>query len=203
MNSIKTALIVACVLAVPGSAVAATAVATTDVNVRTGPGSQFPVIGAIEQNATVELIGCLPARNWCRVVSRGRTGWSYGRYFAAGVSGRTVLITEEQQPLEIPTLTYVAPGDSGPGWDESGTSIRWSRRSTVVTAIQPPPRVYTYVVEHPREPALIDDEVVVGAGIPESVELYPIPEYGYRYAYVNERPVLVQPDSRRIVHVYR
>ena len=61
----------------------------------------------------------------------------------------------------------------------------------------------TYVVSNPVDPVYLDGEVVVGAGLPETVELRTIPDYEYRYVYVNRQPVLVEPDSRRIVYVYR
>jgi hypothetical protein len=35
------------------------------------------------------------------------------------------------------------------------------------------------------------------------VQLRPVPDYNYRYVYVNRQPVLVDPASRRIVYVYR
>ena len=44
---------------------------------------------------------------------------------------------------------------------------------------------------------------VAGAGLPETVVLREIPDYEYRYVYVNGQPVLVEPSSRRIVYVMR
>jgi hypothetical protein len=51
-----------------------------------------------------------------------------------------------------------------------------------------------------------DDDFRVGAVLPESgVTYYDVPpEYhvtGYRYTYVNEHPVLVDPRTRRIVEI--
>ena len=43
----------------------------------------------------------------------------------------------------------------------------------------------------------------MGASLPETVELREIPDYEYRYVYVNGQPVLVEPSSRRIVYVMR
>ena len=37
----------------------------------------------------------------------------------------------------------------------------------------------------------------------ETVEIREIPDYEYRYVYVNGQPVLVEPESRRIVYVMR
>ena len=61
----------------------------------------------------------------------------------------------------------------------------------------------TYVTTNQVEPVYLDGEVVVGAGLPETVELREIPDYEYRYVYVNGQPVLVEPSSRRIVYVVR
>jgi hypothetical protein len=44
---------------------------------------------------------------------------------------------------------------------------------------------------------------VVGAGLPETVALAEIPNYEYRYVYLNGQPVLVEPQSRKIVYVLR
>ena len=38
---------------------------------------------------------------------------------------------------------------------------------------------------------------------PETVQLLPVPDYEYNYVYVNGQPVLVEPQSRRIVYVVR
>ena len=69
------------------------------------------------------------------------------------------------------------------------------------TAIDPPQTVRTYVVEQPGEPVMLEGEVVVGAGLPDVVQLQPVPDYEYSYAYVNGQRVLVDPGTRRIVYI--
>ena len=50
----------------------------------------------------------------------------------------------------------------------------------------------------------LDGEVVIGAEVPDVVELAEIPEYeDYRYARINGQVVLIDPASRRIVYVVR
>ena len=56
---------------------------------------------------------------------------------------------------------------------------------------------------NPVEPIYLDGEVVVGAGIPESVTLSEVPDSEYYYAYINGVPVLVEREQRRVVHVVR
>ena len=64
----------------------------------------------------------------------------------------------------------------------------------------------TYVVKEKRTSYRYDRDVVIGAELPSSgVTYYEVPaEYGvknYRYTVVNDRTVLVDPGTRRIVQV--
>jgi hypothetical protein len=68
------------------------------------------------------------------------------------------------------------------------------------------PRFREYVVREHRPSYVYREEVRVGAVLPETgVTYYEVPaEYhapGYRYTVVNNRPVLVEPRSRRIVEI--
>ena len=53
------------------------ATATTDLNIRSGPGPQFEVIGAIANSDTATVNGCIEGSKWCQVTYNGTTGWSY------------------------------------------------------------------------------------------------------------------------------
>jgi len=68
------------------------------------------------------------------------------------------------------------------------------------------PRFREYVVRERRPSYRYSEDVRVGAVLPESgVTYYEMPaEYhapGYRYAYVNDRAVIVDPRTRRIVEI--
>lgn len=68
------------------------------------------------------------------------------------------------------------------------------------------PRFREYVVRERRPSYRYSEELRVGAVLPETgVSYYEVPEEyhapGYRYTYVNERPVLVEPRTRRIVEI--
>jgi Protein of unknown function (DUF1236) len=68
------------------------------------------------------------------------------------------------------------------------------------------PRFRQYVAREARPSYRYQDEVRVGAVLPQSgVEYYEVPaEYGvreHRYTVVNNRVVLVEPRSRRIVQI--
>ena len=67
------------------------------------------------------------------------------------------------------------------------------------------PRFREYVVRE-RIPSYLEQELRVGTVLPEQgVTYYEVPaEYhvtGYRYTYVNEHPVLVEPRTRRVVQI--
>src|SRR3954452_17064388 len=73
-------------------------------------------------------------------------------------------------------------------------------------ADDPRPRFHSYVVERRHPSYRYEREVRVGAELPSSgVTYYEVPrEYGvtnYRYTVVNDRPVLVDPGSHKIVQV--
>jgi hypothetical protein len=77
---------------------------------------------------------------------------------------------------------------------------------TGILGVDQRPRFHRYVVEEHRPSYRYEGDVRVGAVLPEAgVTYYEVPpEYGvreYRYTVVNDRPVLVDPRTRRIVEV--
>jgi hypothetical protein len=73
----------AALLAASGAAFAQErVVASNDLNVRAGPGTNHRVIGSIAANDSVNVWDC--TGNWCRVSYRGGEGWASARYLAPG-----------------------------------------------------------------------------------------------------------------------
>lgn len=197
-------------------------VATTDLNVRAGPGPQYQVVGTITPDGGATLIGCLDDSRWCEVSVAGVSGWAYSDYLIIDNAGTQVVVTE-RQPDVVPVVTYDAPSASG------GGAVTGAAAGAVVGALvagpvgaavgtvagaatggitegalaDPEPELRQYVVEHQVDPVYLEGEVVVGAGVPEPVQIYEIPDYEYRYAYINGVPVVIEPQSRRIVHIVR
>src|SRR5262245_59805696 len=68
-------------LAMTGAAFAqSTVVATTDLNVRAGPGPRHQVIGVLGAGQSVTLDGCIQGSRWCVVAFDGGQGWVYSDY---------------------------------------------------------------------------------------------------------------------------
>lgn len=210
------------VLASSGSALAQTAAtATTDLNIRSGPGPQHSVIGVINADESVTVNGCLQGSKWCTISHDGGQGWVYSDYLTADVSGSAVVLTEGYDDIGVPVVTYDNAGGAasgaaggaatgavagaligGPIGAVVGGAVGAAAGGTAGAVIDPPERVRTYVTSNRVDPVYLDGEVVVGAGLPDTVELREIPEYEYRYVYVNGQPVLVNAD-RRIVYIVR
>jgi uncharacterized protein YraI len=211
----------AAVFAFSGAAFAqSSATATVDLNIRSGPGPSHQVVGVISADESVTVEGCLEGSRWCRIAYDGREGWVYSEYLTAELGGERVIIAERREAVGVPVVTHEGGGTTGSTVGMAGGAIAGALIGGPIGAvvggvagaaaggvtgsiIDPPGEVRTYVRDNRIEPVYLEGEVVVGAGLPETVELRTIPDYEYRYVYVNEMPVLVEPDTRRIVYVLR
>jgi hypothetical protein len=75
-----------------------------------------------------------------------------------------------------------------------------------ILGIDDRPRFREYVVRERRPSYVYKEEVRVGTVLPSSgVTYYEVPaEYrapGYRYTVINDRPVIVEPRTRRVVQI--
>lgn len=210
-------------LAFGGAAFAQTPVtATTDLNVRAGPGPQYPVVGVLGASQSTTLNGCLQDSKWCSVATQAGEGWVYSDYLTGDFGGTTVVLSQRPAASEVTVVEAPEGGGGAEGALIGGTTgaaagaiiagpigaaiggvAGVAAGGTAGAAAEPSPEVRTYVTAHQVEPVYLDGEVVVGAGLPETVTLQEIPDYEYRYVYVNGQPVLVDPGTRRIVYIVR
>lgn len=224
-KTLMTTASILAVIALSGSAFAqSSATALADLNIRTGPGPTHEITGLIPVDGTVEVEGCIEGSMWCRVTYDGTEGWAYSEYLATEHEGTRVIVAERRADIGVPAMSppeNVSGGAAaGSGVGAVGGAIAGALIGGPIGAviggvagaaaggvtgsvIDPPSEVRTYVRENPHDPVYLEGEVVVGAGVPETVELREVPEYEYRYVYVNGLPVLVEPESRRIVYIVR
>ncbi|WP_051460547.1 DUF1236 domain-containing protein [Xanthobacter sp. 126] len=72
----------------------------------------------------------------------------------------------------------------------------------VGAAAEPPQEVRTYVMKERRPSVRMEQEVVVGRQLPPNVALYSIPQNSeYEYTVVNDRRVIVEPKTRKVVYI--
>ena len=189
-----------------------TATAFTDLNLRAGPDVSYEILGVIPASQAVAVDGCLEASNWCRVSFDGMTGWASGEYLTAMVESP---IYANRERLAVETITYEKSPDATVGGGVTGAIaggmlggpigavIGAGIGMSLGSAATPEERVTTYVMQNPVEPIYLDGEIVVGAGIPETVTLTEVPESEFYYAYVNGTRVLVEREQRRVVYIVR
>lgn len=201
MKSVLFPVVAGMLTVMSGAAMADTAVsAITDLNVRAGPGPQYPVIGVLAAGQSATLNGCIENSKWCTIAEAGGQGWVYSDYVTADFGGSRVVLT--QRPHGSSVTVVSPPEDIGENSNDYTGAI--VAGEPVEDVFPPPPaEVRTYVDTHRIDPVYLDGEVVTGATLPDTVELREIPDYNYRYVYVNGQPALIDPQTRRIMYVVR
>lgn len=215
MRNILMTASVLTLAAVPASA-DFSAQAMTDLNLRAGPGPQYEIIGVIKGEDTAFVEGCLEDADWCRVSYKGTEGWAYGAYLTETMDDPKAIVSTEART--VGTVTYDG-GDTaaaatfggvagaiiggaiigGPLGAAAGAVLG----SAAGASAEVSTTTVTYVRENALEPVYLEGEIVTGAELPDVVTLAEIPDDTYAYAYVNGLPVIVDPETRVIVHVVR
>jgi hypothetical protein len=74
--------------------------------------------------------------------------------------------------------------------------------AAVGAGLEIPNTVITSVQGERAPSAVVRERVVVGEPLPAEVELRPVPHYTqYRYAVVNDRRVIVEPRTRKVIRI--
>lgn len=80
-----------------------------------------------------------------------------------------------------------------------GSSPLFAQDAVIVEVPQP---ARDYVIAHPTDPIVIEEDLTMGSVIPEDVELVPIPDSpDYSYVYVDKRPIIVSTKDRKVVYL--
>ncbi len=226
MNTRSILALTAASLMVAAPALAqVSATAATDLNFRAGPGGDQQILGVIPSGGEVTVLGCLEGSSWCQVDVGGQQGWAFGDYLNATMEEQQVVVIENREPLAIETVTFAdaaATAEADAAEDAVGATVGASAGAALAAALIGGPAAIaagaalgaaaggtdvepalTYIQENPADPVYLDGEVIVGAGIPQEVELIEIPETQFGYLNVNGVPVVVDNESRQIVQIVR
>ncbi|EBA08911.1 DUF1236 domain-containing protein [Sagittula stellata] len=195
------------------------AATTTELNLREGPGPQYGVVSVMPQDAMVSVDGCT-ASDWCKVSFDGAEGWAYSPYLLNTTMPEPTVIYQNTDAMDVKIIEQEKDGTetavnatAGAGFGAATAALLVGGPAAVAAGVvlgaaggaaaTPAETTVTYVSQNPVEPVYLNGEVVVGAGIPDGVTLYDVPEADYTYAYVNDAPVIVNPENRRIVYIVR
>jgi uncharacterized protein YraI len=195
----KTVLLSATLIGLTAAATPAMAAeryaARIDVNIRSGPGANYPIVEILHSGEAVTATQC--DAGWCSVAAPGGgVGWIALRFLSPGgpAASDPASATGHAAPIGS------APQAPSPGRIDTTTT------ASVPTVGAPaslalPDTVRKYVTTH--RPVSIDlgGEPKVGGTIPADIRLRDIPGSRYRYVYVDEHPVFVDGETRQIVQV--
>jgi len=94
--------------ALPGASSAQTVAfaAPGSTNIRTGPGTQFPVIAAVHGGTEVDVLGCLSDRAWCEVQVYDVNGWMSSYRLEFVYAGNLRLVAEYYAYFGAPIVSF-------------------------------------------------------------------------------------------------
>ena len=93
----------------PTLAQAANAFVTGNVNIRSGPGTQYGRLATIPAGAAVTIRGCLSGYSWCDVRYAGRNGWVSSNYLQAIYQNRRRPLIYVGPRIRLPVISYHRP----------------------------------------------------------------------------------------------
>jgi uncharacterized protein YraI len=95
----------ACVAA-PANAQQPNGYPITNVNLRAGPGTDYPVILTVPADAPITILGCLPDYTWCDSVFRNYRGWMRSIYLSGYSEGDYYLLRDYAPDLGYRRVTF-------------------------------------------------------------------------------------------------
>lgn len=196
-------LVAAALFTASAMAVVAVYSPTGHLNVRSGPGFQYPVVAQMDANTRFPVTGCLQDYSWCSVVVGNTPGWASAPYLVTDAGGKPTNLQVSGAQLGIPIVIAPATGAAVVATPPVGAMVPVAPAVGVVAPVIPAPEVLSYVTQQVVQPVFVDGEVMVGATLPVAAPVYSIPASPYVYSYVNGVRVVVEPSARRIVYVVR
>jgi uncharacterized protein YraI len=121
-----------------GMAEAAPGYATANVNIRTGPDTEFPSVGVIPEGTPVYVEGCLTDESWCDVRWEDSRGWVFSEYLAVDYRGQmTPLPDVGLTAYRIPIVVFRASNY----WQRYYVGRPWYKDRDRWVTFKPRPRV--------------------------------------------------------------
>ncbi len=97
-------------LALAGAARAAPGYVVEGVNLRAGPGVDYPVVAPLPQGTPAEIYGCLPGWTWCDIAVNGPEGglrgWAAGPRLQLAYNGQPVDLPEYGPQFGLPIIGF-------------------------------------------------------------------------------------------------
>jgi uncharacterized protein YraI len=110
MKSVKSISLAAALIALTvGVAAASPAIVLVNLNVRTGPGPEYPAITTLPGGTAIDVYGC--GGGWCQThLSPGRSGFVSQAYLSMGPGPRSYAVSPPVEVYTYPPRVYAEPG---------------------------------------------------------------------------------------------
>jgi uncharacterized protein YraI len=135
-RSILAGLALSAALLMPALAQAAPAFVTSGLNMRAGPGTEYPVVAQLEPGVQVEVFGCLEGYGWCDVAIGQDRGWVAGSFLQAPYYERREPLVSVAPAIGLPVVGFTV----GNYWDSYYRNRPWYRERSRWDHYSPPPR---------------------------------------------------------------
>ena len=133
--------------ALPGVSQAQLAYAAKQVNLRAGPGMEYPVIAILLAGVPVTVQGCVADYRWCDVEAGPSRGWVYGANIVYPYQGSNVPVISYGAMIGIGILAYSVASY----WDQHYVGRPWyPQRQRWIN--RPPPPPHAPPVQRPMQP---------------------------------------------------
>jgi uncharacterized protein YraI len=111
----------------PAAAAVQVAVTTADLNLRAGPGTQYPVVETIPYGAGISVFGCVSGYSWCDIAWGANRGWVAAAYLQVIYRGAPVVIG----PIIAPRIGVTVVNFDHEYWVRHYRSRSWYREWTI------------------------------------------------------------------------
>src|SRR5680860_376416 len=78
----------------------------TDVNLRAGPGTEYPVLVTVPTDAPITILGCLEDYTWCDTIFEENRGWMSSIYLAGYYDGEYLSLIHISEPTRRTPISY-------------------------------------------------------------------------------------------------
>lgn len=102
----------------------------TNVNLRAGPGTEYPVIVTVPGRAPISILGCLPDYSWCDSLFQGNRGWMRSIYLSGYYQGNYYSLGDYAPRLGYRTVSFDVDGYWASNYRDRpfyGERKRWTR----------------------------------------------------------------------------
>ena len=94
---------------------------SADVNLRSGPGTEYPSVMVVPKWTGLQVQGCVDGYSWCDVQAGPDRGWVYVEYLEFVQGGEPVYINDNAPQLGIPIVVF----SLGTYWDTYYRTRPW------------------------------------------------------------------------------